>query len=127
MLGASLDVGCWMLELLRKAGDERTETIQSRALRFLVVLFYRPDRAGHAADPRHPGDDSHQHYREWLAGVFLAFRLDHLPKRFFFSIDPTGLLPIIVRTPFRVLVMTIFVIPVSVNTEIYLTEYAPSN
>src|ERR1039458_393205 len=82
MLGASLDVGCWMLELLRKAGDERTETIQSRALRFLVVLFYRPDRAGHAANPRHPSDDSHQHYREWLAGFFLAFRLDHPEKRF---------------------------------------------
>ena len=44
-----------------------------------------------------------------------------------FNVKTTGILPMIVGTTFRVLVMTIFVIPVGVITAIYLTEYAPSN
>jgi phosphate transport system permease protein len=49
------------------------------------------------------------------------------PKKDFFDIHTTGVFPMIVGTTFRVLVMTIFVIPVGVITAIYLTEYAPSN
>lgn len=47
-----------------------------------------------------------------------------IPKKDFFDINTTGVLPMIVGTAFRVIVMTIFVIPVGVITAIYLTEYA---
>src|SRR6185295_8312215 len=50
-----------------------------------------------------------------------------IPKKDFFNADTTGVLPMIVGTAVRVLVMTIFVIPVGVITAIYLTEYAPSS
>jgi len=49
-----------------------------------------------------------------------------IPKKDFFNPDTTGVLPMIIGTTFRVLVMTIFVIPVGVITAIYLTEYAPN-
>lgn len=49
-----------------------------------------------------------------------------IPKKDFFDVDTTGVLPMIVGTTIRVFVMTIFVIPVGVITAIYLTEYAPS-
>lgn len=47
-----------------------------------------------------------------------------IPTKDFFDIKTTGVLPMIVGTAFRVIVMTIFVIPVGVITAIYLTEYA---
>ncbi len=47
-----------------------------------------------------------------------------IPKKDFFDPQTTGVLPMIVGTSFRVIVMTIFVIPVGVITAIYLTEYA---
>ena len=47
-----------------------------------------------------------------------------IPKKDFFDANTTGVLPMIVGTTFRVIVMTIFVIPVGVITAIYLTEYA---
>jgi phosphate transport system permease protein len=47
-----------------------------------------------------------------------------IPKTDFFNIKTTGVLAMIVGTSFRVIVMTIFVIPVGVITAIYLTEYA---
>ncbi|MEI6076256.1 MAG: phosphate ABC transporter permease PstA [Verrucomicrobiota bacterium] len=47
-----------------------------------------------------------------------------IPKKDFFDAHTTGVLPMIVGTAFRVVVMTIFVIPVGVVTAIYLTEYA---
>jgi len=50
-----------------------------------------------------------------------------IPKKDFFDINTTGVLPMIVGTTIRVFVMTIFVIPVGVITAIYLTEYAPSH
>jgi len=50
-----------------------------------------------------------------------------IPKKDFFVLANTGVLPMIVGTTIRVLVMTIFVIPVGVITAIYLTEYAPNN
>lgn len=50
-----------------------------------------------------------------------------IPKKDFFDINTTGVLPMIVGTAFRVVVMTIFVIPVGVITAVYLTEYAASN
>ena len=50
-----------------------------------------------------------------------------IPKKDFFDPDTTGILPMIIGTTFRVLVMTIFVIPVGVITAVYLTEYAPHN
>lgn len=47
-----------------------------------------------------------------------------IPKKDFFDAETTGVLPMIVGTTIRVLVMTVFVIPVGVITAIYLTEYA---
>jgi phosphate transport system permease protein len=47
-----------------------------------------------------------------------------IPTKDFFDVHTTGVLPMIVGTAFRVIVMTIFVIPVGVITAIYLTEYA---
>lgn len=47
-----------------------------------------------------------------------------IPKKDFFDVNSTGVLPMIVGTSFRVIVMTLFVIPVGVITAIYLTEYA---
>ena len=47
-----------------------------------------------------------------------------IPKKDFFDPATTGVLPMIVGTSIRVIVMTIFVIPVGVITAIYLTEYA---
>ncbi len=49
-----------------------------------------------------------------------------IPKRDFFDPAATGVLPMIVGTTIRVLVMTIFVVPVGVITAIYLAEYAPA-
>ena len=49
-----------------------------------------------------------------------------IPKKDFFDPATTGVLPMIVGTSIRVMVMTIFVIPVGVITAIYLTEYAPN-
>ncbi len=49
-----------------------------------------------------------------------------IPKKDFFDPATTGVLPMIIGTTIRVLVMTIFVIPVGVVTAIYLTEYAPN-
>src|SRR6267143_2067065 len=43
-----------------------------------------------------------------------------IPKKDFFDIETTGVLPMIVGTAFRVIVMTIFVIPVGVITAVYL-------
>jgi len=47
-----------------------------------------------------------------------------IPKKDFFDANTTGVLPMVVGTAFRVIVMTVFVIPVGVITAIYLTEYA---
>ena len=47
-----------------------------------------------------------------------------IPKKDFFDPKTTGVLPMIIGTSFRVIVMTIFVIPIGVITAIYLTEYA---
>ncbi|MCD6052138.1 MAG: phosphate transporter permease [Verrucomicrobia bacterium] len=41
-----------------------------------------------------------------------------------FNVDTAGVLPMIVGTSIRVILMTIFVIPIGVITAIYLTEYA---
>jgi phosphate transport system permease protein len=49
-----------------------------------------------------------------------------IPKKDFFDVNTTGVLPMIVGTTIRVFVMTIFVLPVGVITAIYLTEYAPN-
>lgn len=43
-----------------------------------------------------------------------------------FDVDKAGVLPMIVGTSARVILMTIFVIPVGVITAIYLSEYAPA-
>ncbi|MCS7338532.1 MAG: phosphate ABC transporter permease PstA [Verrucomicrobiae bacterium] len=48
-----------------------------------------------------------------------------IPKRDFFDPAATGILPMIVGTTIRVIVMTVFVVPVGVITAIYLAEYAP--
>jgi phosphate transport system permease protein len=47
-----------------------------------------------------------------------------IPKKDFFEPGSAAVLPMIVGTTIRVLVMTLFVIPVGVITAIYLTEYA---
>jgi len=49
-----------------------------------------------------------------------------IPKKDFFEPATTGVLPMILGTSIRVIVMTIFVIPIGVITAIYLTEYAPN-
>jgi len=50
-----------------------------------------------------------------------------IPKKDFFDRTATGVLPMIVGTALRVLVMTVFVLPIGVITAVYLTEYAPPN
>jgi phosphate transport system permease protein len=45
-------------------------------------------------------------------------------ERDMFSVDNAGILPMIFGTSVRVLLMTLFVVPVGVITAIYLTEYA---
>jgi len=49
-----------------------------------------------------------------------------IPKKDVFDPATTGILPMIVGTSIRVILMTIFVVPVGVITALYLTEYAPS-
>jgi len=49
-----------------------------------------------------------------------------IPKKDVFDPATTGILPMIVGTTIRVMVMTIFVLPVGVITAVYLTEYAPN-
>jgi len=49
-----------------------------------------------------------------------------IPKKDFFEPATTGVLPMILGTSIRVIVMTIFVMPVGVITAVYLTEYAPN-
>lgn len=46
-------------------------------------------------------------------------------ERDMFSVENAGILPMIVGTSARVILMTLFVVPVGVITAIYLTEYAP--
>jgi phosphate transport system permease protein len=47
-----------------------------------------------------------------------------IPEKDFFKPENAAVLPMIVGTTLRVLLMTIFVIPIGVITAIYLTEYA---
>ncbi|HAB15263.1 MAG TPA: phosphate ABC transporter permease PstA [Verrucomicrobiota bacterium] len=47
-----------------------------------------------------------------------------IPKKDFFDIESAAVLPMIVGTTIRVLVMTVFVMPIGVITAVYLTEYA---
>ncbi len=47
-----------------------------------------------------------------------------IPKRDFFDRDSAAVLPMIIGTTLRVLVMTVFVMPVGVVTAVYLSEYA---
>ena len=64
-------------------------------------------------------------YNGWEA---ISWRfVSTIPKKDFFDATTTGVLPMIVGTTFRVLVMTMFVIPVGVITAVYLTEYAPQS
>jgi phosphate transport system permease protein len=49
-----------------------------------------------------------------------------IPRENFFDPKTTGVLPMIVGTAIRVILMTLFVVPVGVITAVYLTEYAPS-
>ena len=50
-----------------------------------------------------------------------------IPKKDFFDKDSAAILPMIIGTSIRVLVMTIFVIPFGATTAVYLTEYSRSN
>jgi len=52
--------------------------------------------------------------------------ISSIPKKDFFEPATTGVLPMILGTSIRVIVMTLFVIPIGVITAIYLTEYAPN-
>lgn len=63
----------------------------------------------------------------WNGFSSLSWRfVSTIPKKDFFDVSTTGILPMIIGTTIRVFVMTIFVIPVGVITAIYLTEYAPT-
>jgi len=50
-----------------------------------------------------------------------------IPTKDFFDRHTTGVLPMIIGTASRVIVMTVFVLPVGVITAVYLTEYAPNS
>ena len=64
-------------------------------------------------------------YNGWEA---ISWRfVSTIPTKDFFEATTTGVLPMIVGTTFRVLVMTVFVIPIGVITAVYLTEYAPQS
>ena len=43
-----------------------------------------------------------------------------------FDVSKAGVLPMIIGTAARVILMTLFVIPIGVTTAVYLTEYAPA-
>ena len=60
-----------------------------------------------------------------LPGLSWRF-VSTIPKKDVFDPATTGILPMIVGTTIRVIVMTIFVLPVGVITAVYLTEYAPN-
>jgi len=60
-----------------------------------------------------------------LPGLSWRF-VSTIPRKDFFDPEITGVLPMILGTSVRVIVMTIFVIPIGVITAIYLTEYAPN-
>lgn len=47
-----------------------------------------------------------------------------IPRKDFFDIESAAVLPMIIGTTIRVLVMTLFVMPIGVITAVYLTEYA---
>lgn len=47
-----------------------------------------------------------------------------IPRRDFFDVDSAAILPMVVGTSLRVLIMTVFVMPFGVVTAVYLTEYA---
>lgn len=47
-----------------------------------------------------------------------------VPQRDFFDVQSAAVLPMIIGTTVRVLLMTVFVMPVGVITAVYLTEYA---
>ncbi len=49
-----------------------------------------------------------------------------IPEKDFFDVKSAAVLPMIIGTTIRVMVMTIFVIPIGVITAVYLTEYARS-
>lgn len=67
-----------------------------------------------------------------ILGVVIANGWSHFTWRFLtggterdlFSVENAGILPMIVGTSARVLLMTLFVVPVGVITAVYLTEYA---
>ncbi len=47
-----------------------------------------------------------------------------VPRRDFFDVNSAAILPMIVGTTLRVLIMTVFVMPFGVVTAVYLSEYA---
>lgn len=47
-----------------------------------------------------------------------------IPEKDFFDVKSAAVLPMIIGTTIRVMVMTVFVIPIGVITAVYLTEYA---
>ncbi len=60
------------------------------------------------------------------SGLSLHFILGGT-KQGMFDVNHAGVLPMIIGTAARVILMSIFVIPVGVITAIYLTEYAHSH
>ena len=57
----------------------------------------------------------------------VSWRFISSPAVDMFNLKKTGILPMIVGTAARVILMTILVVPVGVITAIYLTEYARLN
>lgn len=60
------------------------------------------------------------------SGVSWRFMTDNTTKDMF-DVDKAGVLPMIFGTAARVILMTLFVIPVGVTTATYLTEYAAAS
>jgi phosphate transport system permease protein len=60
-----------------------------------------------------------------LPGLSWRFLISGTEKDMF-DVEKAGVLPMIIGTAARVILMTLFVIPIGVITAIYLTEYAPA-
>jgi len=60
-------------------------------------------------------------------GLSWHFVFGGMEKEDIFDVNHAGVLPMIIGTSARVILMSIFVIPVGVITAIYLTEYAQAN
>lgn len=60
----------------------------------------------------------------WQGGAGLSWRFITSGTEDMFDVNKAGVLPMIIGTSARVILMTLFVLPIGVITAVYLTEYA---